>query len=77
LLRQSHHTALRGKRDLGFKFDIVLEENNVYLNVIDVFPLVVSFLDKYVTCEVYVEKMAECTCKYMLDHSTDEKAWPM
>jgi hypothetical protein len=56
---------------------MVLEENNVYLNGIDVFPLAVSFLDKYITCEVYVEKMAECTYKYMLDHSTNEEAWPM
>jgi hypothetical protein len=77
LLRKSHHTAWRGIRDLVFCFDMVLEENKVYLNEIDVFPLAASFLDEYTTCELYVEKMAECTCKYMLDHSTDEEAWPM
>ncbi len=76
-IRKSWHRAWQGIQDLVFRFDMVLDENNVYLNEIDVFPLAVSFLDEYSTCDGFVEKMAACTCKYMLDHSTDEEAWSM
>jgi hypothetical protein len=60
-----------------FRFDVVLDGNEIYLNEIDVFPVALSFLDEYITCEDFLEKMVECTCKYMQDHSTNAEAWPM
>lgn len=77
LLRKSEHTAWRSIQDLVFRFDVVLDGNEIYLNEIDVFPVALSFLDEYITCEDFLEKMVECTCKYMQDHSTNAEAWPM
>jgi hypothetical protein len=52
-------------------------DNKVYLNKIDLFPLGVSLLDEFITCEVCVKKMVACACRYMLDHSSrDNEAWP-
>ena len=77
LLRESEHTAWRSIQDLVFRFDVVLEGNEIYLHEIDVFPVSLSFLDEYITCVDFLEKMVECTCKYMQDHSTNVEAWPM
>jgi hypothetical protein len=56
---------------------MVLEGNIVYLNEIEVFPLALSFLDEYIMCEDCVERIADCTCRYMQKHSTTEEAWPL
>jgi hypothetical protein len=77
LLRKSEHTAWRSIQDLVFRFDVLLDGNEIYLNGIDVFPVALSFLDEYITCEDFLEKMVECTCKYMQDHSTNAEARPM
>jgi hypothetical protein len=48
---------------------MVIDGDKVYLNEVDLFPLAVSFLDEYITCEVFGEEIADCSCRYMLDHS--------
>ena len=77
LLRKSQHSAWHGIQDLVFRFDVVLDGDKVYLNEIDLFPLAESFLDEYITCEMFVDELADCTCKYMLDYSRENEAWPM
>jgi hypothetical protein len=77
LLRESGHSAWHGIQDLVFRFDMVLDGDKVYLNEIDLFPLAVSFLDEYITCEEFVGEMGACACRYMKDHSRDNEAWPM
>jgi hypothetical protein len=77
LLRKSQHSAWRGIQDLVFRFDMVVDGNEVYLNEIDVFPLAVSFLDEYIASQDIIETMADCTYRYMISHTTEGVAWPM
>jgi hypothetical protein len=77
LLRKSQHSAWRGIQDLVFRFDMVVDGNEVYLNEIDVFPLAVSFLDEYIASQDIIETMADCTYRYMINHTTEGVAWPM
>ena len=77
LLRKGQHSAWRGIQDLVFRFDMVVDENEVYLNEIDVFPPAVSFLDEYSALQDIIETMADCTYRYMINHTTEGVAWPM
>jgi hypothetical protein len=56
---------------------MVVDGNEVYLNEIDVFPLAVSFLDEYIASQDIIETMADCTYRYMINHTTEGVAWPM
>jgi hypothetical protein len=79
LLMGQNHSPWKSIRNLVFRFDIVEEDAQVFLNEIDIFPVAHTFLEVYhspTQQNAYIDALVTSTYNYFIDHTASDKSWP-